>query len=95
MFHFHIRERSTYLIFFLLIVFIQISFLNFKSPNRYISMKSDPGIILTTPYADASSQKIILTLGKMFYRYIWPHNLYRGSGGKRELKTEVFSANLV
>lgn len=31
-------------------------------------MKSQPGMTLTTPYADASSGDIVMTLGKMFYK---------------------------
>ena len=31
-------------------------------------MKSQPGMVLTTPYADASTSEIVMTLGKAFYR---------------------------
>ena len=31
-------------------------------------MRSQSGIVLTTPYADASTSEIVMTLGKMFYK---------------------------
>ena len=31
-------------------------------------MKSQAGMTLTTPYADASTREIVMTLGKVFYK---------------------------